>query len=96
MLEYSLLNSIEEVYFNGECNCHTGYNIISLIEMIQYLYDNCSVLTPEELAENYKRMREAYDPIKPIENLFEQIEETVEYADAESATYNDKQILSKT
>ena len=60
------------------------------MEMIQYLYDNYGVITPEELEENDKRMREAYDTTKSIENLFEQVEGVVEYADAGSATYNDK------
>ena len=67
------------------------------MEMIQYLYDNYCVITPEEeLEDNDKSMREAYDHTKPIGNLFEQIEESVEYADAGSATYNYKQILSRT
>ena len=63
--------------------------------MVKYLYENYSIITPEELEENDKRMREAYDPTTPIENLFEQIEEAVEYADAGNATYNDIQMLAR-
>mmetsp|Transcript_23468 Transcript_23468/g.22509 ORF Transcript_23468/g.22509 Transcript_23468/m.22509 type:complete len:116 (-) Transcript_23468:136-483(-) len=73
-----------------------GYNTVSLMEMIQYLYDNYGVNTPEELEENDKRMREAYDPTKTIENLFEEIGEGVEYAEAGITTNNDKQILLRT
>ena len=63
--------------------------------MIKYLYENYGVIIPDELEENNKRMREAYDPTTPIENLFEQIEEAVEYADAGNATYNDTQMLAR-
>ena len=63
--------------------------------MVKYLYENYGVITPEELEENDKRMRESYDQTKPIEIIFEQIVEAVEYANAGSTTYHDKQILSK-
>ena len=39
------------------------------------------------------KMREPFDAIKPIEELFEQIEEAVEYADVANATYNDAQVV---
>ena len=77
MLKHILLNSFEEVYFKEKRNRHTEYTPVSLIEMFKYLYENYGVITPEELEENDKRMREAYDPTKPIEILFEQIEEAV-------------------
>ena len=95
MLKHILLNAFEEVYFKGKRNRHTWYNTTTLIEMIKYLYNNYGIISPEELEENDRRMREAYDPTKPIENLFEQMEEAVEYADAGGAAYNDKQILSR-
>ena len=95
MLKNILLNSFEEIYFKGKRNRHTGYSTISVIEMIKYLYGNYGVITPDELEENNKRMREAYDPTMPIENLLEQIEEDVEYADAGNATYNDTQMLAR-
>ena len=41
-------------------------------------------------------MREAYDPSKPIETLYDQIEDTKEYAEAVKAAYNDAQIISRT
>ena len=40
-------------------------------------------------------MRENFDANKPIEELFEQIEEAVEYADAANAPYNETHIVSR-
>ena len=40
-------------------------------------------------------MHEAFYETKPIETLFEQIEDAVEYADAANAAYNTKQIISR-
>ena len=82
-------------YLKGQKNRHTGYSTVSLLELNTFLYDNYIIITPTDLEDNDVRIREPFDTIKPIENIFEQIEETVEYADAGRAQYNTNQAISR-
>jgi len=94
-LKQTLLAAFEDVYFKGLCNRHVGYQNASFLQMIQHLYTNYGIITPTDLDDNDIRMREPYDASKPIEELFDQIEDAVEYADAANAPYNDTQIVSR-
>ena len=44
-------------------------------------------MTPANLDNNNARMREPFDASKPIEELFEQIEDATDYVDAAGAPY---------
>ena len=63
--------------------------------MIQHLYLNYGNITPAELDDNSARTREPFDASKPIEELFEQIEDATDYADAAGAPYNSGQVISR-
>ena len=61
--------------------------------MVQHLYTNYGKVSPTDLEENDMRMREPFDPSKRVEELYEQIEDTVEYSEAANAAYNDTQVV---
>ena len=94
-LKQLLLKAFDEMYFKGIRDRHVGYNNVTLLQMIQHLYTNYGVITPSDLADNDARMRETFDATKPVEELFQQIEDAVEYAEAAEAPYNDTQIVSR-
>ena len=81
------MNTFDDAYFRGLCNNHTGYSTTTVIQLIQYLYDNYRVITAEELANNDEKMKSPYDASKPIETPFGQIEDAMEYADTGRASY---------
>jgi len=85
----------EEVYFKGIRSRHVGFQNSTLLQMLQHLYTNYGIITPTDLEDNDVQMRENFDANKPIEELFEQIEEAVEYADAANAPYNETHIVSR-
>ena len=85
----TLLASFEEVYFKGLRNGHVGYQNSTFLQMIQHLYTNYGVITPTDLEDNDIHMRKPYDANKQIEELFDQIEDVVEYTDAANAAYSD-------
>ena len=39
-------------------------------------------------------MKEPFDPTRPIENLYEQIENAVEFSEARDALYTDMQVIT--
>ena len=94
-LKNQILSTFDEVYLKGLRNRHVGYQNVSARDMIQHLYLNYGVITPAELDDNDARMREPFDASKPIEELFEQIEDATDYADAAGAPYNNGQVISR-
>ena len=61
----------------------------------EILYTNYGDITPANLDDNDAHMREPFDASKPIEEIFEQIKDEIDYADATSAPYNNSQVLSR-
>ena len=51
-------------------------------------------ITPEDLAANDERMKTQYDVSRPIEMLYDQIEDAIEYASAGGTPYSAEQILA--
>jgi len=94
-LKNQILATFDEVYLKGLRNRHVGYQNVSIRDMIQHLYTNYGIITPAELDDNDARMRETFDPSKPIEELYEQIEDATDFADAAGAPYNAAQVLSR-
>ena len=62
--------------------------------MLTYLYTTYTNITPAELIENDARLNTAYDVNQPIERLFKQIEDAVEYADAGHNPYIPLQVVT--
>jgi hypothetical protein len=50
--------------------------------MMAHLYTHYAKISPSDLTLNDAAMKKPYDPNLPIENLFEQINDAVEYAAA--------------
>jgi hypothetical protein len=50
---------------------------------------------PVYIEDNKAKMREPFDPTQPIDLLFDQIETTVEYANAGNRSYNPDQVISQ-
>jgi len=94
-LKNQLLSTFDEVYLKGLRNRHVGYQNVTARDMIQHLYTNYGIITPADLDDNDARMRESFDASKPIEELFEQIEDATDYADAAGAPYNNGQVISR-
>ena len=94
-LKKQILATFDEVYLKGLRNHHVGYQNVTARQMIQHLYTNYGIITPADLDDNDARMREPFDASKPIEELFEQIEDATDYADAAGAPYSNSQVLPR-
>ena len=94
-LKQQLISSFDDIYLKGISNRHTGFATITLIRMLQHLYDTYGDITPTELEDNDQKMKTAYDPTLPIETLYDQIEQAVDFADAGKAPYTNAQVLAR-
>jgi hypothetical protein len=55
-----------------------GFSNTSTIEMLDHLFLTYGSITAVELERNFKSMRKAWDPQKPLETLFDQIQDCVD------------------
>ena len=62
--------------------------------MLTHLYTTYTSIIPTELIENNARQKTAYDVNQPIERIFEQIDDAVEYADAGHNPYTPLQVVT--
>ena len=94
-LKQQLITAFDDIYLSGLRNRHTGFAGLTLLTMLQHLYDSYGDLTPTELEDNDERMRSAYDATEPIETLYNQIEQAVDIAEAGQQPYTNAQILTR-
>ena len=83
-----LVEAIDELYLKSLRNKYVGFTGKTFLTMIAHLYLHYAKITPHDLALNDKAMKTAY------ENLFEQINDAVEYASAGKTPYTPLQIVT--
>ena len=88
-LNIQLIDTFEDTYFRGLRNRHTGFFGITYLQMIAHLYNSYGLITALDIIENEKRMDKPYDPSEAIETYFDQVEDTVEFAEAGNSPFSD-------
>ena len=81
-LKKQLLEAVDDVYFRSLRSNLYGYANVTVLDLLTHLYTTYGNITPHELQENDKRMRQQYDVAQPFETFTAQIEDWVEYANA--------------
>jgi hypothetical protein len=59
-----------------------GYANISARYMVDHLFETYGNITAVDLEINFEHMRRAWDPNQPVESLFKQIQDCVDYSEA--------------
>jgi hypothetical protein len=62
--------------------------------MLEYLFLSYGSTTAVDLERNFENMRKAWDPQQPVETLFKQIQDCLDYAKAGGITIGEAQKLS--
>jgi hypothetical protein len=76
------MNVFEPMYLDILNDNMVGYANISAIDMLDDLFETYSNITAVELEINFEHMRRAWDPQKPGESLFKQIQDCANYSEA--------------
>ena len=94
-LKSQLIDVFDKTYFRGLRNRHTGFSGFSYFRMISHLYVNYGTITAVDLIENERRMDTPFDQSGAIETYFDQIEDTVKFAEAGASPFTMVQITTK-
>ena len=93
-LTQQVINTFDKIYTRSLRNRHTGYANVTAINIVEHLYTTYGRITSMDLEQNDIRMKAPYDPTQPIENLFNQLEEGQEYAEAGQAPLSTLQLIN--
>ena len=94
LLKKQLLEAVEERFYKSLRNRHTGYAGVPTLQLLQHLKLQYGKVTEAELEENDRALKTPYDVQNPIETLYEQVEDAINFADAADTLYTQQQILS--
>lgn len=93
-LKQQLLASFDDMHLKAQRNAHVGYSNSTTMDLVTHLYNSYGNITQIDLSENESRMKAPYDITTPIENLFAQIDEAVEFAEAGNSAFTAMQIVN--
>jgi len=87
-------SAFEPKYLRHLYNPYTGYNNTTPLQVFQHLFQTYGNITELELIENEQKMTTTWNQDEPIETVFYQIEECVEFAQHGNAPFTQTQILN--
>lgn len=73
---------------------HISFVNVTTLQLLTHLYDTYAMIKDPDLDVNKARMYAPYDINLPIETLFDQIEEGLEYAAAGRSLFTNEQVMS--
>ena len=95
-LKNQLIETVDAIYFKEIQNKVTEYTNMTLQQMLQHLYDTYGKITKDKTKHDCEEMNHPYNVTLPIETLFAQIKDTIDFADAAHSPYSQAQILNTT
>jgi len=95
-LKKQLTNAFEDKLLKEIEDTYTGFNNVSIPEILRYLYDRFGEVTPAELEEAEQKLSQPFEPFEPFGVFICRIEDAVDIAEAAHCPFTTQQILNKT
>jgi hypothetical protein len=93
-LKNQIITVFEPMYIDILNNDMVGFANTSAREMLEYMFVSYGSITVVDLERNFENIRKAWDPQQPVETLFKQIQDCVDFAEAGGITIGEAQKLS--
>ena len=90
-----MLAFFEEMYVRSLRHWYTGYSQTRTQQLLSHIYVTYANISPSDLQSNDTKLHPPYDANHPVENLFDQVENAVEYAAAGNTPYSPEQVITK-
>jgi hypothetical protein len=81
-LKKQIISVFEPMYLDIFNDNMVGYANISARDMLDHLFETYGNITAVDLEIKFEHMRRAWDPQKPVESLFKQIQECADYSES--------------
>ena len=83
-LKNQLIAVVDNAYLQSIKDPITEYHSVSLLQVIEYLYDNYGKANKYQKNNNIEQMKEPFNVTTPIELFFQRIQECINFASTES------------
>ena len=92
-LQQQILAAVPRKYLKALYHRTTGFMGVTARQMLEHLQRNYGTISTSQYTTNDERFRTPYDPNEPIEDLFERIDDAIEFADKGAIPYTAPQIV---
>ena len=89
-----MIDAVDETCIRILRHKHVGYANVTILTISNHLCDCYARITPTDLEENDKGLKEAYDPDQTIETLIDQVEDAIEWASAGKDPCTPRQLVN--
>jgi hypothetical protein len=93
-LKQLLLGAVDEMFIRCLQTKYLGYLNVSTRQLLDHLYAQYARISASDLQDNDVTFKAPYDPNMPIETLFDQIENGMDYAAAGLSPYSTEQVIN--
>jgi hypothetical protein len=89
-----IIDAFDDQFRNAVLDKVVGYANCMSLDLLTHLLTYYDMIAPTELTRNYERLNAPYDPSQPIESLFQQIQDDINFAVAGGQPYRDTMIVN--
>ncbi len=89
-----MIGAVDPIYFQALSLPLVGLATCTPLDKFSHLYQAYANITPADVQANDSHMKAGYDVNLPIETLFKQIENAIDYASAGNTPYTPAQVLT--
>jgi hypothetical protein len=93
-LKQLLVGAVDEMFIRSLQTKYLGYLNVSTRQILDHLYAQYARISSSDLQDNDVKFKTPYDPNLPIESLFDQIENGIDYAAAGLSPYSTEQVTN--
>jgi hypothetical protein len=94
VLKQLLVGAVDEMYIRCLQTKYLGYLNVTTRDILDHLYAQYARISASDLQDNDVTFKTPYDPNLPIETLFDQIENGIDYAAAGLSPYSPEQVIN--
>jgi hypothetical protein len=93
-LKQLLLGAVDDMFVRSLATKYIGYLNVTTRQILTHLYGQYARISAADLQDNDVSFKPAYDPNLPIETLFDQVENAVDFAAAGNTPYSPEQVVA--
>jgi hypothetical protein len=93
-LRQLLVGAVDEMFIRRLQTKYLGYLNVTTRQLLDHLYAQYARISSSDLQDNDVAFKKPYDPNLPIESLFDQIEDGIDYAAAGLSPYTPAQVTN--
>jgi uncharacterized phage-associated protein len=91
-----IVTAVDEQYINAMKNRETGQFTGNVRQIFTYLQNTYGKISPSQLSQFEQEVSEMpYDPVTPVDNIFNKIEDLLEYGDLAQCPFSQPQAIAK-